>query len=201
MLDEFLKRLAPESAEYKLVQDAFGLSANLKIKLDAIRLDADLSAEGRAKKAKQEALGHPLGHLKQLHSRVTAMQADTANLRKSLAPPPPDRADTYGELERRELRDFVRSLPPAERLRVVMGDPVITEAVLLGHAQLSGLSPEQLSTVKDSYVQRVHGERLAGIERREATVAVVKDALATATGEFRREAGLTEAEIEKALAA
>ena len=204
---EFLKRL-PESAkeERALVEAAFGIPTTVKGKVAEIRNDARLSDTAKQDDIRAAALGNPLAHLKQLHGRVSAMTADLANLKKSFAPKMPDRADLYGELQRRELRDLVRSMPPEKRLRAVMDDPALTDAVLLGHPSLSGLTiesedgePSQFDLVRENYLERTFGPQLKGVEARERVLETLDAALKVATIQFRNESGLNEAEIAQAL--
>ena len=195
MLDQFLERLpATAKVERELIATVLGIPENLKTKIAEIRGDGDLNDAAKVRKIKELALGDPLSHLKQLSSRAAAMSTDLANLRQTMQPKQPDRADLFGESQRRELRDYVRTLPPAERARLVMEDQAVTEAVLLAHPRLSGLSSEQLEAVKQAYTERNFGPQLAGIEQREKILAEVNSAIEHATNMFRREAGLTERE-------
>ena len=143
MLDQFLKRLPAEAtAERDLITQAFGLPTAVKSKVAEIKGNIRLSDDAKRDDIRAMVLGNPLGHLKQLHGRAVAMTADLTNLKKSFAPKAADRADLFGEMQRRELRDLVRSLPPEKRLRAVMADAALTEAVLLAHPSLSGLSTD-----------------------------------------------------------
>ena len=203
--DEFTKRLTAPS-DIALVKAAFGIASTVKSKAAEIRGDARLSDTAKRDDVRSMAMGNPLAHLKQLHSQVSGMAADVANLKKSFAPKQPDRADLFGELQRRELRDHVRSLPPEARLRAVMEDPALMEAVLLGHASLSGLSthsedgaPSQFDLVRQSYVEKTFGSQLNGVEARERVVETLDAAVKVAVIQFRNESGLSEVEIAQAL--
>jgi hypothetical protein len=197
MLDEFLKRLPAEAKEERaLVTAAFGIPGTVKEKADEIRGNTRLSEIGKQEKIKELAVGNPLAHLKQLRSRAAAMTADVQNLRKGLQPKAPDRADLFGEMQRQELRTFLRTLPDAKRLRLAMEDAAITEAVLHASPALSGLSQEQHELVKEAYVERAFGAQLRGIEKREEVISNVGSALTIATRQFLNESGLTEKEID-----
>jgi hypothetical protein len=196
MIDEMLKRL-PETAiaERELVSSAFGIARGLKEKIDAVRADANLSDLGKSAKIRELATGSPVEHLRQLRERGAKLSADIANERAALKPPAPDRADIYAELTRRELRDHVRSLPVEQRLRAVMEDDAIGEAILGGHAALSGLSADQIEQVRKGYVERHFGERLAVLEQRQEIADNVNAAIAIASSQFAKESGLSEQEI------
>jgi hypothetical protein len=195
---EFLKRL-PEGAkeERALIEAAFSISVNLREKLNEVRGNNRLSDIGKQEQIKQIATGAPLGHLKQIRNRVGGMTTDTKNLRLALKIQPPDRSDVYGELQRAELRQFLRTaVPPAERLRAVMEDEALTEAVVLGHRSLSGLSAEQFEHVSAGYLERKFGPQLRGIDAREEVLDTLNTAVEIATKEFLRESQLTEKEIQ-----
>lgn len=205
MKEQFLKRL-PETAkeERALVEAAFGIPDTVRGKASDIRGNAHLSPIGQQEQIRAMASGAPLGHLRQIRSRAAGMTADVANLRKAIAPPAPDRSDLFGESQRAELRAFVRSLPEGKRLRAVMDDPSLTEAVLLAHPALSGLStnsedgaPSQFDLVRDKYLETKFGAQLHGIEAREEVLANLNAAIAIATQDFCRETGIEPEEIEK----
>jgi hypothetical protein len=196
---EFLKRLPADAKEERaLVEAAFGIPVTLREKGNEIRSNTRLSDLGKQEKLKELALGSPAAHMRQIRSRAAAMTANVKNLRLALKPPSPDRADLFGEMQRQEQRTFLRSLPPVERLRLVMEDPAMTEAVLHAAPALSGLSTEQLDAVKDKYLESTFGPQLRGIEAREAVLETLNAALHIATREFLRESQLSEGDLEKA---
>ncbi len=207
MLDQFLKRLPAEAtAERDLITQAFGLPTAVKSKVAEIKGNIRLSDDAKRDDIRAMVLGNPLGYLKQLNGRAAAMTADLNNLKKSFAPKAPDRADLFGEMQRRELRDHARSLPPEKRLRAIMDDAQLTEAVLLGHPSLSGLStesqadaPSQFEIVRQHYIEKTFGPQLRGVEAREQVVEVVNAALKVAILQFRNESGLNENEMVAAL--
>jgi hypothetical protein len=195
-VDEFLKRLPADAKEERaLVTAALGIPGTLREKISDIRSNPDLSEIGKLGKIKELAKGNPLAHLKQIRGRVAAMTTDVSNLRHAMKPKEADRSDIYGEMQRAELRAFVRAMPPEERLRAVQSDPAMTDAVLLAHPALSGLSPEKYDLVKKDYAERTFGPQLRGLESREDVVDNLNAAVEVATRQFLTESGLTEAEI------
>jgi hypothetical protein len=207
MLDQFLKRLPAEAkTERVLVEQALGIPTTIKAKVAEIRNDSRLSDTAKSADIRAFVLANPLDHLKQLNRAAAAMTADITNLKKSFAPKQPDRADLFGEMQRRELRDHARSLPPEKRLRAILDDPALTEAVLLGHPSLSGLStesqadaPSQFEIVRQNYIEKTFGPQMRGVEAREQVVEIVNAALKVAIAQFRTEGGLNENEMAAAL--
>ena len=198
MLDELLKRLPAEATqEREIVTVALRLPEALKAKADAIRGDADLTPDAKARKVKELALGTPLSHLKQLRDRAASMSADVEYLRLAMKPKAPDRSDLYGQAERYKLLDLIRAMPEAERFRQCMEDPIFSEAVLTGpHRLSSGLSTEQFELVEKAHVERLHGPQVAGLEKRAAIIEVVTSAMEIAESMFCRESGLKADELK-----
>jgi hypothetical protein len=196
MLDEFMKRLPTTATEERaLVTAAFGITTTVREKTEAIRGNARLSEAGKIDDIRAMAKGAPLEHLRQIRRRVANMAADTQNLRLALMPKAPDRSDLWSELQRRELRDHLRTLPDPQRLRLAMEDPAITEAVLDANPILSGLSAEQLDLVRDGHIERHCAPQLRGIEQREEVIATLNAAVEIASLQFLKESGLDEKEI------
>lgn len=141
MKDEFLRRLpADAKAERALIEAAFGIQNTIREKASAIHADGRLSNEAKSADIKAMVLGGPIGHLRQIRDSAAAMSADLANLKKSFAPKA-DHADLFGEMQRAELRAYMRSLPDEHaRLRLAMTDDAAAEAAMLAHPALSGLT-------------------------------------------------------------
>jgi hypothetical protein len=198
MLQSILDRLPPTAkSERETIATSFQIVDNLKIKADAIRADRDLSDVGKATRIRDLAAGSPLGHFRQLRSQAAGMVADVANLRKALEPKAPEDQSPTAEMKRAELRAFVRSLPSqGERLRFVQENEAATVAVMDSLPALSGLSTEIFDQVKQGYVERLHGSRLAGIEQRAELADQVSAALQIASRQFAEVAGMTEDEIK-----
>ena len=193
---EFTKRLPPTATEEaRLIETAFAIPTAFRAKTSEIRANAKLSDVGKTEAIKNAALGGPLEHLRQIRQRASAMAADVKNLRTGMKPKEPDRADLFGEMQRAELRTFLRSLPQPDRIRAAIEDEKIAAAVLHASPGLSGLSAEMHQRVVDAHVEKAFGPQLAGIEKREEIADVVNSAVEIATKQFRNEAGLTEKEI------
>jgi hypothetical protein len=197
-VEEFLRRLPPTATEEaRLIETAFGIPATFRQKAAEIRADAKLSEVGKTEQIKQAALGGFVEHLKQIRSRAAAMTADVNNLRSGIKPKAPDHADVFGEMQRAEVRTWLRSLPPAERIRAALEDESVAAAVLHVPPALSGLTSEVHERVVAAHVEKAFGSQLRGIQQREEVLEVVNSAIQVATTMFQREGGLTEKEIEQ----
>jgi hypothetical protein len=193
---EFTKRLpATATEEARLIEAALGIPTAFRAKATEIRANAELSDVGRTEEIKRAALGGPLEHLRQIRNRAASMTADVKNLRTGIKPPEPDRADLFGEMQRAELRTWLRSLPQPDRIRAALEDESVTAAVLHVSPSLSGLSAEMHQRVVEAHVEKSLGPQIRGIQQREEVLETLNAAIEVATMQFRNEAGLAEKEI------
>jgi hypothetical protein len=197
MKDEFLKRLPASAAEERaLVEQLFGIPRTVAEKRAAILSDGRLSDAGKAADIRNMATGAPLQHLRVIRQRAANIAADAKNARLAMQPKAPDRSDLAGEARRREMRDYLRSLPAEQRLRMAMESAEMTEAVIdAPHPALSGLSAEHLDLVRDGHMEKTFGPQLRDIEKREEVVEVLNSAVEVASSQFMRESGLGAEEI------
>lgn len=195
----FLPRL-PDSAieERQIVSTAFKIVDTMRTKAAAIRANEHLTAFGQNEQIKITAKGGLRDQFRQEKARANKMAADLANLRSELKLKPIDKTNVFEELQRQEIRTWLRSLPENQRIRAALeADPQATEAIVHASPALSGLSPEIHARVAEAMVQRVHGAQIEGIERREVVVQTAAAALQAAESQFRSEAGLTEKEFNE----
>lgn len=200
--EDFIQRIkaGPADTIHADIRKAFAAVEAFAGKVAAIRSDKRYSSAGHSAEI-AKALGNgPLVEIAQLRRgvdfRIGNLRAEIAGF----APRPPSRNDLFGELQRREVRDYLRSLPEAERRRTVLEtkDPTFRDAIVHAPAALSGLDDATKSMVVSAIVAETHGEQVAFNER---AVAMLEDALAAvneAEADLRRVAELSEAEFSQA---
>lgn len=194
----FLARL-PASAPADLADDirsAFGIVDRFKGIVAEISADRRFTAEGRQERINEALKTKALGHMRQMESKVDGLIAGSKAEHAKFKPAAPDKSDLYSEMQRREVRDYLRSLSEVDRLRVVYGtdDPLIREAIAHAPAVLSGLSEEHKGRVVDTLVQSVYGERAARLDEIDEGLMTARGALQVAAEDLRREAGLDPAQ-------
>jgi hypothetical protein len=195
--DEFLKRLPSTAKEERaLVEAAFGIPGGIRQKKQEIFADARLSDAGKVEDVRKMATGTPLQHLRQIRQRAANMAADTRNMRAALKPKEVDRTDIVAEMQRKELRDYLRSMPDGKKVGAAMENPEIAEAAFHAHPMLSGLSGAQLEVIREGYLERQFGPQLREIKAREEVVEVLDAALEVAASQFLKETGLSEESLE-----
>ncbi len=193
----FLARLPQDAIEEReIIETAFRIVDVLRGKATEIRSNTHLTKVGQDEQVKIAAKGGLAEQFKQLQSRAARMTEHASNLRQGFKLKPLDKADLVGELQRREMRDFLRSQPEDKRIRIALEDPNFSEAII--HAlspALSGLSPEVHARVKHAAIERAYGPQMRGLAQREELNETVTNALQVAAMQFRNEAGLKDGEI------
>lgn len=111
------------------------------------------------------------GLLAELREHRAAVDAEAAAIkadRESLNRPAIDRADLLAELQRQEMRSWLRQMAPGERYSILMtGDSRdVMEAALTAAPGLSGITADQRDNLARIYVERVHPEKLQELEAR-----------------------------------
>ena len=114
----------------------------------------------------------------------------------------PDASDLKSELQRQEIRSWLRSLPQAERDRIFNGggdrvDPGIAEAVLFAPPELSGVARSNITLMKDRLLEAQfpgESEELAEIEQ---AIALTERAVNVCTDEIVKEIGMTKEQLSK----
>lgn len=151
-----------------------------------LRTDPNWSETGRRNQLSKLYQAHA-AHIQHAEGAIETAKSHINTRRAAMMEPKRDPSDTVGELRRQELRAFIRSLPPGERMKAAFDDPAIADAVADAHPALSGLTTEQVEHARQR-VFDAHPEAadLAAIE--EAIVAV--DAAAVMFRDMMREAGV-----------
>ena len=156
MQSELLGRIRPGLPFSDSVKDAalasFGLAAKLKTEKERIDNDRGLSSQG--KRNAIQAVVKDLAVQCAENGRPARKALSHAKVRRQgLGPKPIDRTDLFAELQRQEKRAFLSKQDGATRAHLAMFDPDFTEAVLHAPAAMSGLKPDVLSKVRQTYIE------------------------------------------------
>lgn len=198
--DQLVSRLsarlgADVHADVKL---AFGIADTVRDNVAKIIADKRYSADGHRDQIKQMLAKGPLAHLAQIQGKLKkpleTLQAERAKFVIEA-----DRSDTFAEMQRQEVRSFLRSLPDNERIRLALEskDPVIREAVAMAPSQLSGLPQDIKQSVFDGLMEERYGVQLANnshlLEAYQAALIAVEEA----GHDIRREANLSDRDFSE----
>jgi hypothetical protein len=190
MRAELLQRIPANATKLRDdVTVAFNLVTVFKTKIASIKADPTLTARGQAQAIQAALAGGVSDHMRQLREGVERDLAGVRGERAGLVPKVPDRADVVGEMQRREVRDWLRTLEPVERMRVAVEskDLVIT-AVMHAPAELSGLPKDIHKSIVESEIESLHGARLSELKMHEQALEEAAAALQVAADDLQRAA-------------
>ena len=189
-VQHFTSRIPASAAprHKETIETAIALANGFEAKAREIGKDARYSALGRTEAIKSHLEQGPKAHLAQLKASV---EGDLNAIRGEMAatvPKAPDKGDLFGEMQRAEIRTYLRSLPEAERIRVALTstDETVRAAILFSPAALSGLRDEVRQQVEASYLETVHGSRLAELAKAENALLEVAAAIEVASAHMHR---------------
>lgn len=150
----------------------------------------DLSPKGINGKIRADLAQIVARDLRNHRQAVAERKAELKARREALAAPKIDRTDLLAELQRQEVRAWLRGMAPEARHVALLGDAdgSLVEAVLTAPAALSGLNGLNETVrgqIVDAYLQNRHGETLAGMEIEEEGLTVAEAALRGALNELQ----------------
>jgi hypothetical protein len=188
----FINRLGPnpDARHVEHVNAAVTISNNALEAIARVNSDARLSAQGRAEKVKATvAEWLQNGHLRQIADSNAKDVAAIENKRATFVLPALAPDDVRGEIQRGEVRGWLRSLPEAERINIALNsdDPTIKLAIAHATPALSGLKPENHARVVNNMIEQLHGPAIAELAAVEGPVREVEAAVAVAVGLIERE--------------
>lgn len=192
MRKQLLARL-PEHLSDKhrnAANEAFAIVDRAALKISKIKNDTRFTPEYKRKAIDEEVVGGALNEFAQLRSPLEQELTQIRGERGALAPKAPDKTDTFAEMQRAEVRAWLRSLPEDERVLKAMTDPAAREAVI--HAPtvaMTGLSKEIRERLVNEATEAEHGPELERLKMREANVMAVMGALQVARMEFETDTG------------
>jgi hypothetical protein len=182
IFDSLLARIPNErSGLVADVSTAFGVVTGFRAQVAKIAADPHLSREGRLAKAAEALKAGPADHLRQLADKTRAAKESIATRRANLRTTKPLEDTAIGEQRRRELRDLLRSMSEAERLRLALGgDPEIEDAIAHGHHALSGLTAGLKARVVEKIIESSAGPKLATLDAEERALDEATSAIQVA---------------------
>ena len=105
------------------------------------------------------------------------IEADLTARRNALSPfaSPIDKTDANTAAMRTELRAYLRTMAPMERLAALRGDvdEATASAILSAPPQLSGLSTDQWTNFREARLRQRHPEKLASLDAAAAAAKLV----------------------------
>jgi hypothetical protein len=178
----FLDRLPPAATieQRGAIEQAFFIAGNFAAKRRKIDEDTRLSAAGKAD-AIRELIAKDHGpQFKKLADFLERNRVAAATARANLRPVP------LNDPGKKELRDFLRGLPAAERMRMILEKESLRVAAMDAESFLSGLTDGEHEQVIGHHIQQKSPKELARLdELDEANVCVDAALQVTQAGMLR----------------
>lgn len=118
--------------------------------------------------------------------------------KSGMQPPAIDRTDLVGEARRREVRDYLRSLPLDQRTTAAFNlarDPACAQAIIDAPAMLTGLMQVHQDQIREAYTEQVveqaHGPRLREVEAMEEDYTAAQQVAIVLWNELQKASGMT----------
>lgn len=195
----FLSRLpkgAPQEA-FASIATAWEIHDKTAAQIAAIKNDQNLTSAGKEIAIEKALKAGPLDHLRQIRADVDKRLSDATGQRAVLR----ERvlgAENFPKALKQEVRQYLRELPAAERMkRLNSDDALIREAVLGAPHYLSGVPAGVWNHAANAAVEAVHGEHLKQIDTLETAFSETRAALQVALDDIRRASDLPPNEFEK----
>ena len=158
-----------------------------------LRKSGHLSDKGVARELRAHlAKNGVVAELRRSQAAVKAEGEAIKAQRAALARPEVDKTDLRAELQRQEVRSYLRSLPMGERTAALTQtpDPLVFAAVLSAPAALSGVAPALLASVERLYVETACKPQLEALEERQAANELTVVALDSPGPSIEADSGL-----------
>jgi hypothetical protein len=115
--------------------------------------------------------------------------------------PKADPTDAAGAIGRMELRNWLRSLPQAERDRITIADdidPGLRAAILDGPPMLTGVSSSHLSLMRERALRELHGGLIDDIAELSSAIDAASSAVEAGRDSTRLDTGMSAQEFDAA---
>jgi hypothetical protein len=178
----------PQDSEWRtMAESAFGAVDGFRRKSADIRKNTKLSSEGHLAQIRAESEA-PKAFIGDLRRQVEGERASLAKRKAHFALPQPKRDDVLGEMQRQEIRAWLRSIPnPGERIKHAASNPTIAEAAVMAPAELSGLVGDGIVRAQEFLLDHLHGPQLAKLRQEEDVIDNVSVALEVAEKQLLNE--------------
>jgi hypothetical protein len=126
---------------------------------------------------------------------IEAARREAGKLRDKIKLQPGDKTDVVGALQRREMREFLRTMPDKQRNEYISKrrdnmDPALALAICELPAEFSGVLETDRNDLIDRALQAQHGEEMARLQELEEAIEIAASAVETGRDEVRTETGL-----------
>lgn len=165
-----------------------------------LRKNDRLSEKGIAEALSRYVTDDGMPHLAQNKLKaVGAIRRDVAARLNKMVPVEIDKTDVVAEMQRREIRDALRTMPNEDRIKTIESNkhPEIINAVLSAPSFLSGVPDSVRKMAEDRILGEKYGDERKLLGETLEAAELVERAYDAARDELRHAAGLTPFEFDK----
>lgn len=188
----FIGRLSPNADPQirEKIETAFRLVDRFGDKIVAVKSDRRYSVDGHAEAIKAALDGSFGDHMAQLRKSAADKLADLEATIARMSSFSIDPENVVAEMQRAEVRGWLRGKPPAEVARIALetDETVIKSAVITVPAMLSGIPDQARDALIDREIRAVHGSRYEAVVAAKADWETAAAAISLADDDMRRAA-------------
>jgi hypothetical protein len=155
----------------------------------ALQSDDRMTPKGRSQALRDSLVQNHGKAWARAKAPVAKARKEIQQRRDALVIKPVDKTDVAGELQRAEIRAWIRSLDQGVRQSVVASatDKRVLEAALSAPPQLSGIvDPKAAAEIENRYIELTYPKELAELEALDSVVAEAEAAVGIAYNELRQ---------------
>jgi len=193
----------PEDSDLRTIVATMGSTvARFKQEAASIKADRRYSAQGHAEQIKAAAEKGPLAFFKEMRKQQAQERASLERRKGAIQLKPVDQKDLWAELRARELRDFMRTIPLPDRMRLAIADPEFARAIIHAPEPLTGIEGDFRDRIIQAELEREHGAgEIQAISEEAAALDVTDKALEVTYAALLIEAGMKPEAVSNAAAA
>ena len=189
----------PDSTVEKLrhaYHGALGSVDGIEAHRAEIQKSGKFTSSGIADDMTRHVLSNSTPVFKRGRNAIDAAKREAKELRDKIQLKPPDKADIVGALRRREIREFLKAMPPKDRNAFVTKnrenmDPDMALAIVEMPAAFSGVLEMDRNQLIDAALQAQHGEAMKDLVQLERAIEITESAVETGRDEARLATGLS----------
>jgi hypothetical protein len=180
------------------MRDSLNSVAQLSLKKEELKNSGRFSNAGLTEETRLLARTSAVPALRKATEAVDAANADIERQRNALVVSAPDPLDMAGALLRSEMRAWLKSLPTAQAMQMLMDDNAderLVMAALETPPAMAGLTDQTRGMLQNHILMTKHCQELARLEQIKSAAEVVNAAVGTSLYQLRQEIDFAENQL------
>jgi hypothetical protein len=191
---------SPVAAAREAYSNALAVVDDLRAMREQVTATGKYLPLGISEALAKHAVENNLPKLRQARAAIDKIKTDISERKSKLAPTRPDPADVRGESQRREMRQRLASMTPAQRTDFVnknRHNPDLIAAIIDAPAIYSGVDELTHRNLITEQVQREHKETIAELDDLAEAVNITDKVVSLSRDELREIIGVDRNTFEK----